>query len=411
MELTGTGGPVNLTPTTDPWALKIERSARSNFEGFNAITSDTDAVLIDKSNRIIFSGPSTLATPRYTIVSAGDTAVHIRSKSRVTLGAIAMSDSGIGLSLENDGGRRPRVVAEGVAFTNNEIAGKLTGGRTYCKPKKGPSLDILGDFNLSWLNYVMNNVEGFLLSGSAILNIDHTVMGGNLHRVPSYRSTGYLFELNEASRLVGRNLAVYNNDMDPNAGISTAWSTCVGPCINTPGKILHHETCDEAIFESSSFVDNQTDLVFHLDYASGAGSGRLTLDHVMVANSWGKVLSESSFFSTSTGCAAVNSIDSYLWDNRVDVDPASCMPADLTNTWDPLVVSTGAPASLSSLPDIPTPLTSLYLMTSLEPTPGYPHQPDLYKPTSTRNWTVDGTTIDDLSEAVPALDVGYHNPM
>jgi hypothetical protein len=403
MEVTGSGGPVTINQTLFPWAVQIRKSTGIVFEGIHAYRSNVTGILVQDSDASIV-GLIRPFPPRYSRVEAY-TGIEVTGDSGVGLSAVGVASNHTAMRIASRGSRHPVVFAEAIALLDNEIAVEMDGGGVTCPAGGGPTLDLRGDFGAAWLNYVMGNVEGFLLHGSSRLRIDHTVLAGNLRTLPGYRAVPLLFELQDASRLEGRNLLAYDNDGYPNPGTPTPWSACTAACTNTPGAILHHETCDEAVLEASTFSDNQNDLIFHLAYALGAGSGLLTLDHVIVADSWGKVLSQSSFFTTSSGCASVSATGSSFWDNSVDSDPAPCMPGSgIDTTWNPAFSYSTFPVTLTGYPVIPAPFAALYLMAAPnEPIVPYPQPPNLYLG---RDWTVDGVTPD----ADQALDMGYHNP-
>jgi hypothetical protein len=152
---------------------------------------------------------------------------------------------------------------------------------------------------------------------------------------------------------------------------------------------------------ASTVINNGTDIVFAIE-----GSGQLTLDHTLVAGNWGKVLSMSSYYVATGACPPVTPIASNFRKNRLNADPAVCLPpvsaSTLSLSWNPNVtVSAATPRTLAAYPDVVAPWTDLYLIRRRQPIP-YALPAGLYVG---RPWSVDGVNAD-----TGRLDVGYHNP-
>ena len=132
-------------------------------------------------------------------------------------------------------------------------------------------------------NYIMQNDEGIHAKGDAKVEIEHTIFAGNL-RHPVMAMKPAVLKASEDSELVIRNCLFYDNDAYPNPGKQVEWSswspaTCPGccggsSCVNSAGRILTHETSVHVMIEASSFIDNQCDLVFHVEN-TGTSSGKM----------------------------------------------------------------------------------------------------------------------------------------
>ncbi len=391
----GKSGPVRIEAPSDPAAVRVTGSDGIELLGFRGIEAAEHGLeIIDSIVRV--AGPQEYGVPGYMDIRAPTGAgARVRGGSDLTLEWVGITGSRKGLDIASNGGGAPFVSARGVVLLGNLTAAVMTGGTTSCPASGGPELEIRSDFDVAWLNYIMGNDEGFLLRGASVLSLDHAVLGGNLRNRPVSRSNGMLFELRDAASLVGRNLAVYDNDRIRNPGVALPWSQSHGP--NTASIILWHDSCEKSTIRASSFVDNESDLVFHMD--AGVSPGSLRLEHVVVANSSGKTISASGF---APSCPALDVTGSMLWENRTIMDPPHCAASfqDTTTNVDPgVVTSPQTPDTLPNYPGIKPPPFDLYLLDRHEPT--HEQTPvDLYP---AKKWGVDGTPdVDDLA-------VGFHN--
>jgi hypothetical protein len=398
MELTVGAGAVTFSGVGPDPALEVQSATGIVIEGISVFTAAQRAVGVLDST-VTFIGLGALATPRYGQVLGGLTGMVVAGFSSVDLSWMGFTGALTGLRLDSPGGVPPSVHATGVAFQDNELAVDVIGPPLGCPPPGGTALpallEIRSDFDVAWLNYVMHNVEGFHLSGRADLRIDHTVLATNLYQMAAGGFNPLLFSVSDSSRLEARNILAYDNDMTP------AFTGPYAGGVNTAGYILLHQSCDESIFRASTVVNNAADIVFGVD-----GSGRVTLDHTLAAGNWGKVLSMSSWYvAHGFTCPPVSAIAANFKGNRINADPAACLPPApmLNTTWNPRVTLPPLPPPryLFTYPDIPAPRTDLYFIRKRSPLPT-PLPPDLYLG---RQWTVDGIHPD-----TNKLDVGYHNP-
>jgi hypothetical protein len=400
LEAGGGSGPVTLAAVGAPQAVRVTGSTNIRFEGISRYESPHTGVQIEDSE-VTLLGPSTGAATaiaqRYAAISGSVQGMLVWGDSKVTARWVGWADSQTGLRMVETPSGEPVVSASGVAFLDNGLAADVAGPPGGCPAASpGTVLDIRSDFETAWLNYVMGNVEGFRLRGRAQLAIDHTVLANNLVQMGPGGTNPVLFEVLDSSRLEARNVLVFDNDMLPGLTLAFAGG------FNVAGIILQHLSCAESIFTASTVVNNASDLVFGID-----GSGRLTLDHTVVAGNWGKVLSMSSWYvSHGNTCPPVDPIAAHFWGNRIDADPAVCLPppaAGLRTTWNPRVkTSLATPRELAAYPDVVAPWTDLYLIRRRQPVP-YALPAALYVD---RLWSVNGKSPD-----LVRLDVGYHNPL
>lgn len=391
----GKFGAVRIEALSDPAAVRVTGSDEIELLGFRGIEAGEHGLeIIDSIVRV--AGPQEYGVPGYMDIKAPTGAgARVRGGSDLTLEWVGITGSRSGLDVASDGNGVPFVSARGVALLHNLTAAVMTGGTNSCPSSGGPELEIRGDFDVAWLNYIMGNDEGFLLHGASVLSLDHAVLGGNLRNRPASTSNGMLFELRDAASIVGRNLVVYDNDRIPNPGVALPWSQSHGP--NTASIIMWYDSCAKSTIRASSFVDNESDLVFHMD--AGASPGALRLEHIVVANSSGKTISASGF---APGCPDLDVTGSMLWENRTIMDPPHCagsFQATTTNVDPGVVTSPQTVDTLATYPDIKPPPFDLYLLDRHEPM----HEPppvDLYP---AKEWGVDGSPDGD------DLAVGFHN--
>ncbi|KIG14617.1 hypothetical protein DB30_06496 [Enhygromyxa salina] len=387
-------GPVSFNNSYSPNALMIHNSTQIVVEGFDHFNANGRAIEIINSDAFVVGHPG---IGRYTRTS-GTTGVYVEGGSNVDLLYVAFVWNKTGLELQGFAGPLgPRVNATSIVALNNDRAIVSDGA-------SGPVLDIRSDYGLAMHNYIMRNDEGIIAKGNSNVTVDHTLFAGNLRLLPGAPISPALLEVDGNADMTVRNALIYDNDAKPNPGVQLPWSAWSsptacggGPCTNTNGKILQHQSGGVVKIIASTIIDNQTDLVFNVD---AAGSGQLIVDHTILAHNWGKVFSMSTWWP---GCPPVQGIDSFFWDNRVDADPLACMPPGM-GTWNPAPIS-GAmtPDLVPGFPGIPAPFTDLYWVTSFAPTSPYPLPGGLYLGPA---WGVDGATPDSNP-----LDVGYHNPL
>jgi hypothetical protein len=386
-------GPVWFDGKSDPWAVRVVDSRDIRFLGFSGYYTREIAIdVVDSSVRV--AGPQELGFPFYADVQ-GWMGVHVAGASEVELAWVGVRGNTRGMRIESTANGTPKVSATGLAVLDNVVAVEMAGLSTTCPAPAGPLLAIHGDFGPTWLNYVMGNDEGFLLSGDARLEIDHTVLGGNLRHHPPNRANGFLFDLRDASKIYARNIVVYDNDRIVNPGVALPWSQTQGP--NTASIVLWHASCEKSSILASSFVDNESDLLFHLDTS---GTGRMILDHIVAANNSGKTISASGFWP---GCPQLDVTGSMFWENRTGMDPPACEAGftQTTNNVDPSIIT--APDTddqLPSYPKIVDPSDHIYRLDPFEPNT-LPAPAGLY---SWKDWGVDGSADIDAE-----IDVGFHN--
>ena len=386
-------GSVTMTNSYSGNAVSIQNSTGIVFEGFDSYVANNRAIEIINSDATIL-GPVGLG--RYSHTSA-NTGVFVGGDSDVDLHWVGFRFNKTGLELSGGAGPKgPKVLAEGVAALNNDVA-------VHSHGSNGPRLDIRGDSGPTLHNYVMRNHEGVIAEGNSLVEIDHTIFAGNLRLRPGSPAFPNLLEVANSASMALRNTLIYDNDAVPNPGVQLPWSAWSGitacggsPCTNTNGRILQHDSMGGVTITASTIIDNQTDLVFNL---LNTGSGQLLVDHTIMAHNWGKVFSMSTWWPS---CPPATGVDSFFWDNRVDADPVACTPPGI-GTWNPGAISAGyTPDTLFGYPTFTPSFMDLYWVTQLEPSAA-PIPGGLYLGPA---WTVDGATME-----VGALDVGYHNPL
>ncbi|EDM75121.1 hypothetical protein PPSIR1_34088 [Plesiocystis pacifica SIR-1] len=382
-------GPATLTSSYSGAAVSIENSREILFEGFAQIAGEDVGVAVIDS-RVIVIGSH--AHGRYTDIGGHGAGIYAEGDSRLDLVWVAVTESGRGMSLQGTHSGAPHVLAEGFAATWNEVA-------VFSEGSPGPVLEVRSDFGPTMHNYIVSNVEGVELRGESDAVFDHTIVAGNLRMWPGSPTDPEVFNVQDHASLSLRNALIYDNDSVPNPGVLLPWSACGGgpSCHNTPGRILEHGSSKLVSLEASTIIDNQTDIVINLD---GAGGGGIVVDHTVFANNWGKVFSTSSYYP---GCPSIINHDSFLWDNRVGVDPSSCDPG-FGHGWDPHAMPGAVtPDAMLGFPHFMGPYADLYRVHVLEPSPSYALPANLYLGP---DWSVDGATAD-----ADPLDVGYHNPL
>jgi hypothetical protein len=370
-------GPVRLVDPKRAYLVHVRDSSDIRFIGFSGYEGEISGFEIESSS-VLVEGPGKSFGPRYADVSGIEVAVMVRGASEVTLQWVGAWKSGTGIEMHSDPSGVPRVTARGLMLLGNDRAARLY---------DGPVLDIDSDFDAAWLNYVVDNDQGFLLYGDSRLEIDHSVLSGNLRSAPVQHPA--VFEIRDTSTLVGRNLLVTDNDTRANPGVATPYP----PGGNTPGHILNHYSSGEASFLASSFVDNESDLVFEM--VAGL-SGPLTLQHSVLANNLGKVISASGFFP---GCPTTTHSKSVFWANFNHMNPVACFGGIVQDPGS--VPSAGIVDIVSAFPLLTPPLPDLYLLDAFEA--GSLSAPaDLFP---VGKWGVD------LNADTGDLDVGFHDPL
>jgi len=284
----------------------------------------------------------------------------------------------------------PTVKLSGAAFLHNRLAASVAGPMVGCNSATQALLEVRGD-TTAWLNYVLDNNEGFRLTGRSVLVLDHGVLANNLD-VPGPFPNAYLFRVADSSHVEVRNALIYDNDARP--GLTGPWP---GGGLNTASIIYSSTSCAASSFVASTVVNNAADLMFNI-----GGTGLLTLDHVAIAGNWGKVLSMSGYYvAHGNTCPPLTIIGTTVWNNAVLADPAVCQPPGLIG-WNPGAVPNNPPRTLVNYPAIDPAPTAIYLIGLLQPLVT-PLPAGLYVG---RPWSVDGITNDTNN----VLDVGYHNP-
>ncbi|MEZ4360097.1 MAG: hypothetical protein R3B48_07950 [Kofleriaceae bacterium] len=391
LEVPGVNGPAVLIGTGGNPAVVITNSSEIAIEGFSSILGPPFAVWIDAS-KVNLVGPTVGGVARYLdLTSPGGTAMKVNGDSQVDVTQVGFHASTTGLELTAAGGLGPSVTARAVAFLDNGQAVDMVGPAGGCGPSPATVLNVDGDGGGAWLNYVMRNVNGFRLRGRSSVQLDHTVLASNLYTMAA-PGNETLFAVRDASRLEARNALIYDNDAHP--GLTGPFAGG----FNTGSVLLDHTSCDQSSFIASTVINNAADITFGV-----GGSGRLVLDHTLVAGNWGKTLSMSSYYvAHGNTCPPLSLTAAAVWGNKLIADPVACLPPPLIVGWNPNpIVSASTPRTIVGYPTVPAPWTDLYLINHLEPFV-YALPVGLFLG---RPWSVDA-----LHDDVADLDVGYHNP-
>jgi hypothetical protein len=392
-ELDGLGGPVSFESINNLPALQIRNSAAINVSGISGFAGQQVAVWIVDSEAS-FKTPDAIALGRYTTFSAANMALLVEGSSSVTLVHAGFNDSTTGIWMTGSPAGAPHVTVIGAAFLHNRMAARLVGPLTGCNGPKEALLDIRGDTTTAWLNYVMENHEGFWLMGRSRVRLDHTVIANNLG-TPGVLPNAYLFRIQHASGVEVRNALIYDNDAS--AALTPPYPG--GMASGGASIIYSSESCAPSQFVATTIVNNAADVMFGFGRND---AGLLTLDHVAITGNWGKVFSDSAFWVKQGICPPVTLLGATVWNNRVLADPIGCEPPQIIG-WSPNAVPNNPPRTLVNYPLIDLPPTSIFLINSFEPLAAAPLPPGLFVG---RPWSVNG--IKDESDNV--LDVGYHNP-
>jgi hypothetical protein len=384
------GGPVSLLGVNNQPALQITNNSSVVVSGIAAYSAPQIAVWISNSNVDFLATCPDLAVCAYRTFSAPNIGLLVDGASVVELAQPGFNDAAIGISMTTTAAGAPHVVASGAAFTRNRIAASIAGPQAGCNSATKATLELRGD-STAWLNYVLDNNEGFHLRGRSALIVDHAVLANNLDQ-PGPFNNAYLFALADSSYVEVRNALIYDNDARPGLTGPFAGGN------NTASIIYSSTSCARSTFTATSVINNAADLVFNI-----GGAGLLTLDHVAISGNWGKVLSMSGYFVAHMGaCPPLTLIGATVWNNARTADPIACLPAALI-TWNPNAVAVSPPRTLASYPAIDPPPAAIYPIKVFEPLAAAPLPPGLF---DARPWSVDNATLDDDG----VLDVGYHNP-
>jgi hypothetical protein len=391
-ELDGIGGPVALLGVNNQPALQVTNNSSVTVSGIASYSAQQVAVWVNNSEVDFLTVAAASPPPaRYATFSAPNIALLVEGSSNVELAQVGFNDSATGIVMTTSPAGAPYVKASGAAFLRNRLAARVTGPMAGCLAS-GPkaTLELRGD-TTAWLNYVLDNNEGFHLRGRAALLLDHGVLASNLDQAGPFNNA-YLFHLQHSSYVDVRNALIYDNDARP--GLTGPFAGG----INTASIIYSSTSCAASSVTASTVVDNAADLMFNI-----GGAGLLTLDHVAISGNWGKVLSMSGYYVAHTNtCPPLTLTGTTVWNNAVVADPIQCLPPAVL-VWDPQAIPVNPPRTLANYPTIDPPPAAIYPITAFEPTTVALFPAGLF---DGRPWSVDNATPDDDG----VLDVGYHNP-
>jgi len=122
------------------------------------------------NSQAIFVTPSASFLGRYTTFSAANIGLLVDGSSNVSLAQVGFNDSGNGIWMTTTAAGAPYVKITGGAFLRNRLAARVAGPAAGCNSPTQAVLDIRGDTTV-WLNYVMDNNEGFRLTGRSTLTV------------------------------------------------------------------------------------------------------------------------------------------------------------------------------------------------------------------------------------------------
>src|SRR5262245_16379331 len=159
-ELDGRGGPVSFESINNLPALHIRNRSAINLSGIPGCAGQQVGVWIVDSEAS-FQTPAAMALGRYSTFTAANIALQVEGSSSVTLVHAGFNDSTTGIWMIGSQAGAPHVTINGAAFLHNRMAARLAGPMTGCNGASEALLDIRGDATTAWLNYVMENHEGF----------------------------------------------------------------------------------------------------------------------------------------------------------------------------------------------------------------------------------------------------------
>lgn len=233
-------------------AIHVVESEGIEIRGaFDATSTHDPAVFIIHSKVTLVGLPS----KRYASFHADtDAALFVGGKSTVTLDTVSLTESPIGLRTGEIDKLGPRVDGRQVRIFGNQQAGLISGGSGDCGDPSAPSersevvLRLADDYQP---NYVEQNVDGFIVEGNSIFDLEHTILLANL-RQSNVMTDAALLRGRGCGTINARQILAYDNDpwADPGKNIKSWSSTGIGAVVKT-------EEYSNAVIESSTFVHNQ----------------------------------------------------------------------------------------------------------------------------------------------------------
>lgn len=363
--------------------LVIIGSHGHRIEGLSFYGTNADAVYVEDGS-VTIAGVQGGSNPSYGTIYGPEHGMYVMGDSTVKVTGMAMKDCTTGAYVQSTAAGAPVVAMYGVVLQSNGLAMNIQGCPGCGAKGKSPSV-LFGFGGVAGFNYVYNNSNGFVVAASSTLQLEHTIMAANLRTGPN----PVLFDMQDASSLEIFNVMAYDNDQRPNpASLSTPVERSLP---NTGGIIILHQTSGKVNIRSSSFINNENDLVIH--YASSSLSGFTEIDHSYFHGNQGKVVSASVYTGSAAGCPKIHVVGATAFDNASLVDPPRCDPGFLSQDLNPQPTVHVADAG----PRLLAPSTLTYPIHVFEPFPIASATP------FGAGFTVDGFTPDLID-----LDVGFH---